>query len=113
MLNLLSKFFSIKGKPPAITIVPAERISTVALNYATISPGFSSKTGYGISKSCFKHSEIPTFVVYLLNKTHKILRFRLQNFSSKSKATDTFRLIHKRKLFHALSSANKTSQLLF
>jgi len=37
-------------------------MAIVYLKWAIISPYFSIKTGYGLSKSCFKHSLTPNFV---------------------------------------------------
>ena len=54
-----------KGAPPDNTTVLLGRTATVALNYATNSPYFSVSTGYGIIKSCSKHSFKPTLAASL------------------------------------------------
>jgi len=51
-----------------IWIVPPDKTSTVILNYATISPYFSSKTGYEFNNSCSKHSLTPSFAVISSSK---------------------------------------------
>ena len=60
-LNLLRS----KGAPPANTTVLLGRTATVALNYATNSPYFSDSTGYGMIRSCSKHSFRPTLAASL------------------------------------------------